>query len=216
LVSFFQVLLARSTEAAQSLLGSLSGILNSDRYKADNWVDVDRRQLCWAHLKREFTKISERSGVSRQLGRDLLAQQKKLFRLWHRVRDGTLSRTQFQSLVSPIRERVRSLLSSGADDQIGSREKTPLAKTVRTCRQLLKVESALWLFVTVEGLEPTNNAAERAIRPAVLWRRTSFGSQSEAGSIFVARMLTVSHQSAFSEPQCLGIHDRSDSRLSSG
>ncbi|MCA2619811.1 MAG: IS66 family transposase [Microcystis sp. M040S2] len=98
LVSFFQVLLARSTEAAQSLLGeNFSGILNSDRYKAYNWVDVAQRQLCWAHLKREFTKISERNGVSRQLGRDLLAQQKKLFRLWHRVRDGTLSRTQFQS-----------------------------------------------------------------------------------------------------------------------
>ena len=192
LVSFFCVELSRSTAAAQGLLGeNFEGILNSDRYKAYNWVDVDRRQLCWAHLKREFTKISERSGVSRQLGRDLLAQQKKLFRLWHRVRDGTLSRTQFQSLVSPIRERVRSLLSSGADYQIGSREKTPLAKTVRTCWQLLKVESALWLFVTVEGLEPTNNAAERAIRQAVLWRRTSFGSQSEAGSIFVARMLTV-------------------------
>ncbi len=83
------------------------------------------------------------------------------------------------------------LTAPGADYQIGSREKTPLAKTVPTCRQLLKVEPALWLFVTVEGLEPTNNAAERAIRPAVLWRRTSFGSQSEAGSTFVARMLTV-------------------------
>ena len=192
LVSFFQVMLARSTAAAQDLLGKdFSGILNSDRYSAYNWVDVARRQLCWAHLKREFTKISERSGVSRQIGRDLLAQQKKLFRLWHRVRDGTLSRKKFQSLVSPIRERVRSILSSAADYDIGSREKTPLAKTVRTCRQLLKVEPALWLFVTEEGLEPTNNAAERAIRPAVLWRRTSFGSQSSAGSVFVARMLTV-------------------------
>ena len=94
---------------------------------------------------------------------------------------------------------MRSLLQQGAGYQIGSQEKTPLAKTVRTCRQLLKVEPALWLFVTVEGLEPTNNAAERAIvfdpaiaaRPAVLWRRTSFGAQSEAGSVFVARMLTV-------------------------
>ena len=83
------------------------------------------------------------------------------------------------------------MLEQGADYSIGSKEKTPLAKTVRTCRQLLKVEPALWLFVTVEGLEPTNNASERAIRPAVLWRRTSFGSQSEAGSLFVARMLTV-------------------------
>jgi len=87
--------------------------------------------------------------------------------------------------------KVRSILEQGANYQIGYREKTPLAKTVRTCRQLLKVEPALWLFATIEGLEPTNNAAERAIRPAVLWRRTSFGSQSEAGSVFVARMLTV-------------------------
>ena len=74
LVSFFQVMLSRSTAAAQSLLGeNFRGFLNSDRYNAYNWVDVDQRQLCWAHLKREFTKISERSGVSRQLGRDLLA-----------------------------------------------------------------------------------------------------------------------------------------------
>lgn len=192
LVTFFQVMLARSTEAAQDLLGKdFGGILNSDRYSAYNWLDVMQRQLCWAHLKREFTKISERSGVSRQIGRDLLAQQKKLFRSWHRVRDGTINRKEFQSLVSPIRERVIEILSKAADYQIGSREKTPLAKTVRTCRQLLKVEAALWLFVTVQGLEPTNNAAERAIRPAVLWRRTSFGSQSQAGSVFVARMLTV-------------------------
>ena len=192
LVSFFCVLLSRSTVAAHSLLGeNFGGILNSDRYNAYNWVALAQRQLCWAHLKREFTKISERSGVSRQLGRDLLAQQKKLFRLWKRVRDGTLSWSEFQSLVSPIRVRVRNLLEQGAAYQITSKEKTPLAKTVRTCRQLLKVEPALWLFVTVEGLEPTNNAAERAIRPAVLWRRTSFGSQSAAGSVFVARMLTV-------------------------
>lgn len=75
--------------------------------------------------------------------------------------------------------------------RLARKRKLMLAKTVRTCRQLLKVEPALWLFVEIEELEPTNNAAERAIRPAVLWKRTSFGSQSEAGSVFVARMLTV-------------------------
>jgi IS1 family transposase len=80
LVTLFQVMLARSTEAAQSLLGEkFSGILNSDRYNAYNWLNVSKRQLYWAHLKREFTKISERKGVSRQLGRDLLAQQKGYF-----------------------------------------------------------------------------------------------------------------------------------------
>lgn len=192
LVSYFEVNLSRSGEAAKSLLGeNFKGILNSDRYGAYNWLNVNQRQLCWAHLTREFIKISERSGVSRQLGRDLLATQKKLFRLWHRVRDGTLIWSKFQALVSPFREKLKSLLSLGAEYEIGSREKTPLAKTVRTCRQLLKVEPALWLFVSVEGLEPTNNASERAIRPAVLWRKNSFGSQSEEGSLFVSRMLTV-------------------------
>ena len=82
-------------------------------------------------------------------------------------------------------------MPEASDYQIGAKEKTPLAKTVRTCRQLLKVEPAMWLFVTTLGVEPTNNAAERAIRPAVIWRRTSFGSQTQAGSTFVARMLTV-------------------------
>ncbi|NEO65305.1 MAG: transposase [Moorea sp. SIO4G2] len=187
LVSFFQVTRSRSTEAAKSLLGSnFQGILNTDRYGAYNWVDNEDRQLCWAHLLREFTKISERSGISRQIGRDLLAQHKKLFRLWHRVRDGTQSRDDFEHRVRPIRERMNYILRLAADYEIGSKEKTPLAKTVRTCRQLLKSEPALWLFVDVEGLEPTNNAAVRAIRPAVLWRRTSFGSQSEAGSLFLA------------------------------
>ncbi|NMG09375.1 transposase, partial [Brasilonema sp. UFV-L1] len=87
--------------------------------------------------------------------------------------------------------RCRSMSLEAADYSIGAKEKTPLAKTVRTCRHLLKVEPAMWLFVTTVGVEPTNNAAERAIRPAVIWRRTSFGSQTQSGSTFVARMLTV-------------------------
>ena len=87
--------------------------------------------------------------------------------------------------------KVLSILREAAEIQIGTKEKTPLAKTVRTCRNLLKIEVSLWLFVREEGVEPTNNAAERAIRPAVIWRRTSFGSDSAAGSLFVSRLLTV-------------------------
>lgn len=192
LVTFFQVTLARSTEAAKEILGrEFRGILISDRYRAYNWLDIQQRQLCWAHLKREFTKISERKGIARQIGRDLLAQEKRLFRLWKKVRDGTLSYLEFQKAVPKIRTRVRSILEEASQSEIGSREKTPFAQTVRTCRQLLKVEPSLWLFTEVVGVEPTNNASERAIRPAVLWRRTSFGSQSQAGSVFVARILTV-------------------------
>ena len=192
LVTFFQIALTRCTQAAQNLLGeNFTGILNSDRYASYNWIDIGRRQLCWAHLKREFTKISERTGVSQELGTALVKQLEKLFELWHRVRDGTLARSDFIELVKDIRNSIKALLLEAADYEITSFEKTPLAKTVRTCRQLLKVEPAMWLFVTSLGVEPTNNAAERAIRPAVIWRRTSFGSQTKAGSTFVARMLTV-------------------------
>lgn len=192
LVTFFEIALTRCTQSAKNLLGeNFAGILNSDRYGAYNWVDLTRRQLCWAHLKREFIKISERPGVSAEIGLTLVKQQEKLFQLWHRVRDGTLTRGEFQLLVQEIRANVKSTFKEANEYEIGAKEQTPLAKTVRTCRQLLNVEPALWLFVNVEGVEPTNNAAERAIRPAVIWRRTSFGSQTQAGSNFVARMLTV-------------------------
>ncbi|XGV96675.1 MAG: IS66 family transposase [Leptolyngbya sp. BL-A-14] len=191
-VSYFAVCLGRSQAVCQQLLGeTFKGIVNSDRFSGYNALAMEGRQLCWAHLKRDFTRIAERTGVAGELGKALLEQQKLLFEHWYRIRDGTLSRSEFVSVVTPIRQRVQTLLIEGAGYPIAKDEKTPLAKTVRTCQQLLKVEPALWTFVTTEGIEPTNNAAERALRPAVLWRKNSFGSQSEAGSLFVSRMLTV-------------------------
>lgn len=192
LICYFQVLLMRSQAAAQTLLGNaFAGYVNSDRYSAYTWLALEQRQVCWAHLKRDFTKIAQRSGVSRKLGEALLKQHEQLFELWQRVRDGTLERPQWLTEVAPIRETIHQLLTEAADYAIAEGEKTPLAKTVRTCRQLLKIEPALSLFVTVEGIEPTNNAAEQAIRPAVLWRKCSYGSQSAEGSLFVGRMMTV-------------------------
>jgi transposase len=144
-----------------------------------------------AHLKRDFIAIAERSGASKALGEAVLEQEKQLFQYWYHVRDGTLSRFGFIDAVVPIRARIKGLLEEGASYPITAQEKTPLAKTVRTCINLLKFEAALWTFVATEGGEPTNNASERALRPAVIWRQLSFGAQSEAGSTFVSRMLTV-------------------------
>ena len=192
LVSYFAVFLGRSQAVCQQLLGkAFTGIVSSDRFSAYNDLELEARQVCWAHLKRDFKRISQRPGVAGELGQALLDQQKLLFEQWHRVRDGTLSRDEFIDGVAPIQQQIRTLLEQGASYPIAKEEKTPLAKTVRTCQQLLKVESAFWTFVTTPGIEPTNNAAERALRPAVLWRKNSFGSQSEAGSLFVSRMLTV-------------------------
>lgn len=191
-VSFFEVVLSRSQATAKALIGeAFSGMVTSDRYSAYNWIALEQRQLCWAHLKRDLTAIAERSGVSQAIGEALLRRQRRLFRWWYQVRAGTLGRADFCQRVSHLRAGFKAELALAANLPIGRHEKTPLAKTVRTCQQLLKLEPALWTFVYTPGLEPTNNDAERALRPAVIWRRISFGSQSEAGSQFVARMLTV-------------------------
>jgi transposase len=192
LIICFQVILSRASCAAQTVLGSaFAGFITSDRCPAYNWVDVANRQVCWAHLKRDFIQISERVGASAEIGESLLAQEKLLFNLWHQFRNEQLTRSELMQAVEPIRAKFSSILYEAAELQIGEHEKTPLAKTVRTCRNLLKLFDSLWLFVREEGVAPTNNAAERAIRPAVIWRRTSFGSDSLAGSEFVSRLLTV-------------------------
>ena len=192
LVSLFELVLSRSQDTAKSLIGSeFKGIVTSDRYGAYNWLPLEQRQICWAHLKRDFVAMSQRSGASAEIGHALLKRQRRLFRWWHRVRDGTMSRALFVEAVSHLRQGFQHELESAALLPIGPKEKTPLAKTVRSCRQILKVEPALWTFVSHPRIEPTNNAAEQALRPAVIWRRLSFGSKSQAGSNFVARMLTV-------------------------
>ena len=145
-----------------------------------------RRQLCWAHLKRDFQALVDRGGESARVGQGLLEQTHKLFELWHRVQAGTLSRSACQSEGVPIQQRVGDLLRQGTN--------VSHAKTHRTCQNTpigVKLESALWTFVWAEGVEPTNNSAERPLRRPVLWRRRSFGTQSEAGSRFVERVLTA-------------------------
>ena len=135
--------------------------------------------------------MAEREGASGRIGAALREAERKLFAAWHRVRDGTLKRSSFRVYAGRIRCAVERLLAEGAAYEVRRGDTSARAGTARTCRELWKVEAALWLFVRIEGVEPTNNAAERAIRPAVLWRRTSFGAQSAPGSEFVARMLTV-------------------------
>ena len=184
LVSVFLVLTTRGAKGAHQLLGeTFHGMGGSDRWSAYNWLDPHRRQLCWAHLKRDFQKLVERGGESQRLGEAFLAQVESLFRLWQRVRDGTLSRQDFQTQVAPIRTQVHTLLCEGIA--------LSQDKTRHTCENLLKLEPALWTFVDHEGIEPTNNHAERCLRRAVLWRRRSFGTQSETGSRFVERVLTA-------------------------
>ena len=190
-VTVFQIHLTRGQVAAKQVLGTFAGSLITDRWTGYGWWQLERRQLCWAHVIRDFQKIAERDEDSRRIGEGLLEQARTLFAWWHRVRDGTVRRAEFAAEVVKIRAVVRQWLTEGAAYAVARGDKSVRAKTARTCRELLKVEEALWLFVHVSGVEPTNNAAERALRPAVIWRRTSLGTQSALGSQFVARMLTV-------------------------
>jgi hypothetical protein len=159
------------------------GSIGTDRYAGYHWIDPRQRQFCWAHLKREFIAWSERTGETARIGLALLAVEKQFFTLWYRVRDGTLAWADFQVAMLPLMARVQTLLQEG----VVSAE----AKVQGTCRNLLKREAALWTFVWELGVDPTNNCAERPLRRAVLWRRRSFGTQSEAGSQFVERILTA-------------------------
>jgi transposase len=183
-VTVFVVRLSRGSQVARELLGeTFAGLLVTDRYSAYNWYPVRWRQLCWVHLLRDFAAIRDRGGASAELGEALLAQAHQMFTWWHRVRDGTLKRSTFRSSMSPLRREGERLLAAG------SRSGVP--KTAGTCQNILKRREALWTFVQVVGVEPTNNTAERSIRPGVLWRKGSFGTQSVAGSRFVESMMTV-------------------------
>jgi hypothetical protein len=184
LVTIFRLLQTRGAAGAKALLGEVVwGIIGTDRYAGYHWIDPRQRQLCWAHLKREFIAWSERTGETARIGMALLAAEKQLFTSWYRVREGTLTWADFQVAMLPLMARVRALLEEG----VVSAD----AKVQGTCRNLLKREAALWTFVWESDVDPTNNSAERPLRRAVLWRRRSFGTQSEAGSQFVERILTV-------------------------
>ena len=184
LVTVFLIRCSRGGKVAKEMLGeTFSGILNSDRWSAYNWVSVSGRQLCWAHLLRDFQAFVERGGDSQRIGAAILAQSDQMFDWWHRIRDGTMSRATFQANMASVQQEVGALLRQGttcAHD-----------KTAGTCRDILKREAALWTFVHVEGVDPTNNLGERQVRPGVIWRKMSFGTQSEAGSRFAERIMTV-------------------------
>lgn len=183
-VSVFVLRASRGAKVLRDLVGEeYGGVLTSDRAKAYNARPLRQRQLCWAHLRRDFQAMIDRGGAGAEVGARLLADSGVLFEWWHWVRDGMWQRATFRRYVSGLRPVFRETLAAGT--------RCGCPKTAATCRELLAMESALWTFVRVEGIEPTNNAAERALRHAVQWRKSSYGTESAAGSHFVENILTV-------------------------
>jgi len=174
----------RNARVARELLGAaFAGILVSDRWSAYAWVDVARRQLCWAHLLRQFRGFQNYGDEAKAIGRALEVLTETMFHVWHRVRDGTKTRAEFQNFIEKLRTHVVARLGQGAACQVKA--------VAGRCREILALEPALWTFAYAEGVEPTNNAGERRIRQGVMWRKTSFGTDSPNGSRFVERILTV-------------------------
>jgi len=184
LFAVFAIFSSRKGDALPKLLGdSFTGIINCDRAKM--YWQAKRLQWCWAHLKRDFQALIDHPDKQVQrLGHDLMRQVKLMFQYWRRYKAGTISWETFRILMRPVREEIDALLLRGVFS--GNR------RLVGMCRELHKHRPWLWTFVDVPSIEPTNNTAERALRPAVIYRKLSFGTQSESGSRFVERMLTVS------------------------
>jgi transposase len=172
-------------ETIQPLFGPRKGILISDRATVFGFWNMALRQICWAHLIRKFVAFSERDGPAGAIGRELLDYAALVFEYWHGFKDGALTREELENWMRPVRERFEAVLARAVADDI--------ERVAGSCEDILEHADALWTFVTHDGVEPTNNHAERELRAFVLWRKRSFGSQSERGERFAERLMTVAH-----------------------
>ena len=183
-IAVFAIHAKRGKAGFKNLLGqAATGIVCSDRWSVYALVDVMRRQLCWAHLKRDFQKIKELGGEARKTGNAGLRTVKKVFSVWNEWQEKNIERSEMQARLAPCLIALYRALERGRDG--------PDKKVRRFSKRLLKDYEALWLFADVAGVEPTNNHAERCLRPAVMWRKRSFGNHSEEGCRFTERLLTA-------------------------
>lgn len=183
-VAAFVIHARRGAAGLAALLGDeIGGILCSDRWSAYGRVPAARRQVCWAHLKRDFRKVVDGGGPDASVGRRGLRVVREVFAAWHLFRGGG-TRSDLQRALDPLETRLNRVLLEG--EFWGTDP-----KVARFCANVLALEPALWTFARVDGVEPTNNHQERLLRRAVLWRKRSFGSWSDAGCRFAERLLTV-------------------------
>ncbi len=181
-VTHFRISPHRDAKTARAILGDdPKKVAICDRFGAYGWVA--RKQWCWAHLRRDFQAMIDRVDGGSAVGSSLLKWSDRLFWGWHRVAQGELSWEDFLRWAGAIRAGVRADLDLGV-----SCSSLP---TAATCRHLLGGFEHLWRFLAGDGVEPTNNTAERGLRHGVLWRKSSGGTASRWGSRFVSRLLGV-------------------------
>ncbi len=183
-LAVFLIHARRSFEARKALLGSgVVGYLGSDRGSVYDQWPLWQRQVCWAHLKRDFQKLVDRGGPAAPWGRALRRIERRVFEAWHLFRGGTFGRRALQNHLGADARELERLL------QPGRRCADP--KAAAFCENVLALLPAVWRFVVTEGIEPTNNHAERLRRRGVLWRKNAFGCHSAGGCRFVEHILTA-------------------------
>lgn len=184
-VTVFKIVTDSAKATLQPLYGALHGILVSDRAKALGFWAMERRQICWAHLLRKFVSFSERDGPVGNFGKELLDYTGLVFDYWHEFKARKLDRDQLGARMGPVRQQMEALIERASGSGI--------AGLSGSCADILAHKAALWTFVETDGVEPTNNHGEREIRAFVLWRKRSFGTQSDRGNVFAENLMTVAH-----------------------
>jgi transposase len=200
----------RHEDRARELLADSTAIVTSDRWWAYNYLPLERRQICWSHLQRDFTAQAEADGAERELGQAGLRICDELFWAWE-IYQHTRERKELERRIRLLRRELKPILRTYSG-------KAPRYKRSRgLARNLLKVWPALWTFSNKRGVNPTNNHAERGLRGAVIYRKLSLGSQSETGEHRIERLLSASttcrlqHRSLFEYlTQLLAAHNRGD------
>ena len=181
--AFFRIDAQRGREAFHRLLPDFEGAIVVDRWRAYLRHGDERRQLCWSHLQRNFQELVDRGAPATRVGRPGLRAAKAVFKNWNRYRRGELTLPGLRRLMAPVRRKLERAIGRG----LGNQDRKACAMS----KDLLPQIRCLWTWIEHDGMEPHNNRAERMIRPAVLWRKNSFGTQSARGSRFAECMLTV-------------------------
>jgi transposase len=183
-MALFQIAKRRDRDAAKALLGEEpTGTIVTDRYAVYLFVDDAKRQFCLAHLARDLIALSERDGAPGRLGTSLSRELGRVFSILHQPGRDPANLQALREDIGPHRQSIHELLTKGT--------RCRDAKTRRFCEGLLAHETALWTFTRTPGVPATNNASERALRHAVHWRRTSYGTQTDTGNQIVERLLTL-------------------------
>jgi transposase len=181
----FRVAEDRHRARLKELLGDYDGIVCSDRWWAYDHLDPGCRQVCWCHLERDFRRHSEGVGEQRTFGETGLQLTGKLFGAWQGFQQHG-NRRRLKRELGPIQHQLRSLLERAGRKSTYTRYHRVFAN------KLLHLWPALWTFATTEGVQPTNNAAERSLRGPVIHRKLSHGTRSDDGERFIERALSAS------------------------